>query len=577
MTYPEGSRVFVDRLKPDKEFLDPGGFYWFKYSQEQTGIAVVNVEDPQTNVVLSTVLANPDIRSASLKAWSSARHSRASGTVLDILLEIKDKNVDSDKKVSDFFNNYGHASVAELASGMTVHFQGVPMTFPMGLFNIEETYAAQEKSTRYQQEFRKSILSPLKHYLSGLPEEKMNAITTEYTALGEMALGFFNTHLNNLEPVLTNTFKPENAEEKKSLDNRNLDIARGFLLFGMGTGNSLMTSAREWSAIIARMKGSHLPFFQRMGNHVEKLLAPTVDVEEALGFKAEAPSLLRHTEASTLVNKNLANLRQFLEKKTDLLDEVGVDINYQGRRRQTVCLLPNKLDLGDRMAAQYLLTLWPGLNHQELYSWLAKQSDETKSKIGALIKSGHDYRLELPNWAGTTGLTMDLNTQLKVTRDLNRHRAWERFINLPLMFGDKWDHFTAKQIVSQGFGVSYHLGGTVGLSYCGGEIEKDFNHYYQKLLRFVDRVYDRVGNSVDYTFVANLLPLAHMTGMFMHGDPRQANYLTTLRVRNGGDIDYRLPAYGLSLLVSRSSPYFESWALSNRPDPKDRLQFFDRS
>ncbi|MGZ3646627.1 MAG: hypothetical protein ACXVCM_22580, partial [Ktedonobacteraceae bacterium] len=74
-----------------------------------------------------------------------------------------------------------------------------------------------------------------------------------------------------------------------------------------------------------------------------------------------------------------------------------------------------------------------------------------------------------------------------------------------------------------------------------------------------------------------LLPLAHRVDLWMHGDPKQAAYLTAQRSRPGGHINYRSLAYEANQLLAKSDPYLSGMQLSKKPDPSSREEFFDRS
>jgi hypothetical protein len=63
----------------------------------------------------------------------------------------------------------------------------------------------------------------------------------------------------------------------------------------------------------------------------------------------------------------------------------------------------------------------------------------------------------------------------------------------------------------------------------------------------------------------------------MHGDPRQALYMTTQRSRPGGHINYRMLAYEANQLLAASEPYLASIQINKKPDPASREEFLDRS
>ena len=101
--------------------------------------------------------------------------------------------------------------------------------------------------------------------------------------------------------------------------------------------------------------------------------------------------------------------------------------------------------------------------------------------------------------------------------------------------------------------------------------------YYTKLQMFLEKVAASYQDSIDYGFVLNLLPLAHRVDLWMHGDPKQAAYLTAQRSRPGGHINYRSLAYEANQLLIMNDSYLSGMQLSRKPDPTSREEFFDRS
>ena len=58
---------------------------------------------------------------------------------------------------------------------------------------------------------------------------------------------------------------------------------------------SFETSARDWSRILSELKASPLSYYHKVATQIERLLAPSREEEESLGYRAEAPGLIRHT------------------------------------------------------------------------------------------------------------------------------------------------------------------------------------------------------------------------------------------------------------------------------------------
>src|SRR5258708_12579437 len=102
---------------------------------------------------------------------------------------------------------------------------------------------------------------------------------------------------------------------------------------------SFETSARDWSRIIAELKASPLAYYQKVAAQLEKLLAPTTEEEEVLGYKAEAPALIRHTSPFLTTNTNLHALKRFLADQTDLLQSVSTYKGSPKRVAQRVSII----------------------------------------------------------------------------------------------------------------------------------------------------------------------------------------------------------------------------------------------
>lgn len=563
-------------LRPERECLTPDGEYrWFIYSAKDLGMTLVCLEDCKTGIVVSTPIANPNIRVAAHKAWAGARQSRAAGTPWEIRHEMGMKGVDPDAKLEETFQGYGHRSVGDMAR-IQVDFARVPMHLPFVFFNLGTINSGQEKSSRYQQRFGQASLHPIRHYLSeGVPAGELSGVEAAYQRLGEMALLFFTRHRHELSETFQEYYRP-GPKEQGSLNSRVLDCVRYFLLFGQSTGFSFETSARDWSRIISDIKSSPLPLYRRVAGQVERLLTPTPEEEEYLGYRAEAPSLIRHTEADTTTNQNLAALRAFIET-TSLLSTVGVDRQLKNDAvGQGVELVSGKYTEGEKIVVQYLLSIWPGLERAALFEWVHARNLEVKREISKIIFSGHNSYKEPPLLARATGTTLIFRSFLGEVRDFNRHRAWGRFVPLPLVHGLPLDKDTACQILARGFGLPLYLTEVPQFSGLKERFEDDLLLYYTELYEFMQGVERNLGPT-DYSFIVNLLPLAHQIDIWMHGNPKQALYFTHQRVRPGGHINYRTFAYDANQLIADSDSYLSGMRLGKRPDPASREEFFDRS
>jgi hypothetical protein len=565
-------------IHPEQEFII-GSYRWFTYSAEVTGLRLVCLEDLTTGTITTTAVVNPTRRTAAHKAWAGARQSRAAGMPWEILHEMGEKGVDPDQKLEEMFRGYGHASVGDMAR-LTVDLGKVPMHLCLALFNEGSLNSGQEKSTRYQSEFGKAVLHPMRLYVpESLPQEHVEHLEREYQSFGTESLELFAKHKAALLHAFERYYQADTTkpDQKSALTSRVLDCVRYFLLLGQWSGVSFETSARDWSRIIAELKASPLSYYQRVAAQIEKLLAPTKEEEEALGYKAEAPGLIRHTAPLLTTNRNLHALKQFLEDQTDLLQSVSIHSGFPKRVVQRVSLIEPLYTEGDRLVAAYTLLLWPGLERKQLLNWIHAQDSETKKAISTMIFAGHTNYCELPGFGRTTRMTLVMESFLGELRDLNRHRAWGRFFPLPLVFGERLSRETIEQIIARGFGVPLYLTDIPAFADYKTAFEQDLVSYYTKLQEFLGKVSAMYRDTIDYAFVLNLLPLAHQLDLWMHGDPKQAAYFTAQRSRPGGHINYRTLAYEANQLLAMNDSYLSGMRLPRKPDPSSREEFFDRS
>ena len=571
------ARQIEKRAIPIEQELSIDSYRWFTYTPEVTGLKLICLEDLATGTIVTTTVAHHKLRTAAHRAWASARQSRSAGMPWEILCQMGEKGIDPDQKLEEMFRGYGHASVGDMAR-LSVDMGGVPMHLCLSLFQEGSINSGQEKSTRYQTTFGKALLHPIKHYLPAhLSDEEW--LETDYQSFGTYSQDLFARYNTLLQEAFGQYFQVDRTDRQQNsaLTSRVLDCVRSLLLFGQWSGISFETSARDWSRILSELKASPLSYYHKVALQIERLLAPSRQEEESLGYKAEAPGLIRHTSPQFTTNRNLHTLKQFLMEKTDLLQQVAIRRGSPTLVAQRVSLLAPEYTEGDRLVAASLLLLWPGLERIGLLKWIQSQNAETKGKISSLLFSGHSNYCELPNYAHTTHLTLVIEGCLGELRDFNRHRAWGRFSPLPLVFGEPITKDTVDQLLAHGFALPAYLTDIPEMVPYKVAMERDLLAYYANLQDFVAKVAAQYHDTIDYSFVLNLLPLAHHVDLWMHGDPKQALYLTMQRTRPGGHINYRLLAYEASQLLATSDPYLSALQLKTRPDPTSRAEFFDRS
>src|SRR3989442_5866845 len=292
-------------IHPENEYI-VGSYRWFTYSADLTGLRLICIEDLTTGTVTTTTIANPTKRTAAHKAWAGARQSRAAGMPWEILHEMGEKGVDPDQNLEESFRGYGHASVCDMAR-LAVDLGKIPMHLCLALFHEGSLNSGQEKSTRYQAAFGKAVLHPMKHYIpEHLPKEDVEQLEEEYQLFGTLSLNLYAKHKAVLLRAFEQYYQIDMADplQRSVLTSRVLDCVRYFLLFGQWSGMSFETSARDWSRILSELKASPLSYYHKVATLIERLLTPTRQEEESLGYQAEAPGLIRHTSPQFRTNSN---------------------------------------------------------------------------------------------------------------------------------------------------------------------------------------------------------------------------------------------------------------------------------
>lgn len=559
----------LSKIEPDAVINaehDGRTYVWKRWDPEKTGLTVLALENHRTGWSLCTTHSNPKVRVAAHKAWAGARHSRAPGHTADIMNEMGQKGVNPDEKLETTFKTYGHASVADMAE-VDVHFNSVPMHVPFWIFNNQVINAGQEKSTRYQTEFDSARLESCAVYPG------CEGLESEYQAFLGKAFSTFTHMRKTLGPRFTEFYRPESKKEENSLASRVLDTARFSLLFGQMTGFCTGTTARDWARTVAMLKASHLPQYNELGADLELLLAVPEEIEKGIGVLAEAPSLIRHTEPDTAARENVARLHRYL-LNTSLLQDVKKESHFQGSREIAGDLVPRSYTEGDKLAAEYICSIWPGMNPHEVLHWASTRPQAVKRDISRIIFNGHSHTEELPVPMATRGMTVIYDCSMGEIRDFNRHRGQTRFAQAPSpLINGPMSRATFDEVLARGFGNALYLD-VPEFAREKQEYVDMMSSFYDNLASFADRVEDKAG---DMTVMMNLLPLGHMFPFWMHLDPKQAEYFTALRVRPGGHINYRTLAFDANQMICDSDPYLEGMRLHKRPDPADRQEFFNRS
>src|SRR3989344_4977279 len=93
----------------------PKHFSFTVSNPQDTALKLVALTDSRTGFTVRTALANDHLQAPAIMAFAGARFSRSALTAEELFTEINTSAVAAQKKLANIFNNYGHASVGDMA------------------------------------------------------------------------------------------------------------------------------------------------------------------------------------------------------------------------------------------------------------------------------------------------------------------------------------------------------------------------------------------------------------------------------------------------------------------------------
>ena len=536
----------------------------FKFSVSDpkvTDLTLISVEDERTGFVVRTALPNAGKQTASIMAFAGARFSRSDMSAHDIFKEIKDSGKNAQEKLANIFNNYGHSSVGDMAQ-IFVYIENLPICYHIEFFYDTRIGGGQARSTRFQN-YKESY--PVDFDLFIEDGKKYPELRKEYEEIYRKGIENYEKYYDRVCKAFEKYYKPGegNKRHESALKARSLDTARVFIPLAASDSWAWITSAREWARLISVMKSDNRNFLQYLGEQLEALLAPPEEVAKELNYIAEAPDLIRHTEANHDIDESVYGVYELVKDKIQVSDIDKSSQNFE----QEVELLSNDFSASEIALFQVLLTRHPNMTGMEFKELLSLLSDEEKKEISKILYKRFNHHSQLGRQAEGSSYSFRISASVSELKDLNRHRAWAKFAPI-------WETDNVEEILNDGYVLPLYLN-VPAFSDLREEFVNDLNEYYAHLKEF----YSKLPEGVNKRVALMLILQSHRIDYYMHASPKEVSFMTKLRIRPGGHINYRMLAYMIANEVAKSDPLLAGlgFAESEKPDPASREEFFDRS
>jgi thymidylate synthase ThyX len=551
--------------------MNPYKNFTFSISDpDKTDLVLVSVTDSRTGFVVRTALPNSGKQTASIMAFAGARFSRSDLTAQGLFEEIKRAGTDANEKLANIFKNYGHASVADMAQ-LFGYIENVPDLYTSVFFGESSVGGGQHRSTRYQ-DFRGCEPMNLKE-IGMLSRKKIyNEVDRDFQNLQKDLLSKYTKWADKLPDIYSKVYKidKEKRGEVAALTARVFDTARYFLPTGIcnKTSFAYITSAREWARLISLFKSSDDLNLTYLGEQLEVLYAPLPEFASEIGYTPEAPDLIRYTSSDETTGENIIQLRNYLEKNTDILSLL--ESKKTEYKPLNVILVDQTITAGTKIMVQNILTLYPAIGILKLIDWLQKLPKEEKKILSRIVFQNFSHHKQMGSQFKVNTHTYILTCSNSEMRDLNRHRAWGRFV--PIISTQNYS-----SLLDSGYTLPLYLTDNLALLDIREEFEDDIVDYYTLLQKFIVKV--KKETWFPQHLLVQLLPFGHVFTLFMHGSPKEISYLSQIRVRPGGHINYRMLAYNMAELAAKSEPFLIGLHLGEdkKPNPSSREEFVDRS
>lgn len=519
------------------EFSIPLSKYMLEYCTESVNnhLNLYRISDKSTGISVST-LTNGGLteQRAAFIAMSMAKFSRSAASFEDAALDI----VDGSASMEKIAIGYGHASVAGMAH-INMQIEEVSIFDTLDFFYSNLLIDGQERSTRYQN-FDRFISIPS---IIG-----NNKIRSKYKEIVKRQLSFYAEMYQPTYDALKDLFPSASAS---TLNIRTLDCTRYLLPLATKSSFGAALSARSLSRYISHLGSKLDPISTRL----TALLTELFTTEDENTYKSECSFLIRHTNpASSLVP--LINFLSTLDKKC----------------RRVIPEAEPRVYGCSNYGLDHLMKLIDP-SYLEPY----ELSADEEYKLGQFLAGQYDHHNECPPFLRDSFISVYGYADIGSIKDLNRHRS----INKLVPFLHQESNMASEILdrpVNRRFFISPYLTYNKSMNDLAERYTSFLIEIYKEIESWYKMAVPEIGIYSDL-YVKRLVPQAHATSFVYGGSYNDFNYLSTLRTKHGGHIQYRMLAYDMVKELAEVYPVYKSLLLDKlqEPDPTNEEQFKGRS
>jgi thymidylate synthase ThyX len=570
-----GNTYETNKLNRREDF-DVGSFNISHTEREETGVRLFGVEHPEQKHItkVNIVELNPEMDISNILAWLGARTSRSKDSYTELLKGIvsivRNNPRFAAKKIQEVFGSYGHESVADMAH-LALFIEQIPIIDAMEIFYSLTVVDGQETSTRYI-DFSNFNLPDISLGIQFQDKSKEAKFIGMYQAYSQKLLHLYTKWNRISQDIYTSKFKYEKtwSDEDKKLQStlfaRSFDIARNFIPCGAATNQTLVINARNLIELTVRLRESDSASAIRIGEQL--LVAMKLNEhKDSSNIQLFAGEFAKYTKPLQL---HATKLQEIYKQIPILQSQMSKSdfLRCSPESNNEVCV---ERDNEKQTAINYLRLVFPkefNLISNDAYTI----QDTTFTKLSSIITESQGKQEKLYNPADTRGLAVTVKTNITSIRDLARHRAFGVFV--PNLFGSMNPEYVVQDSKHQGSNIQIHTDPAFE------RVREVWNRDWQFLCKELLELFEcsKEGELLDPALFQKLLPLGWETLFTLSGPFNQWNYMTSLRTRGGGDINYIMLVQSMLEKIRASHPLYSHLAPQAVPfDQNNFEQWRDRS